>query len=525
MVVAGAAHLNRQVRWVHVSELGDISRLLRGGELLLTTGIALDLSPASLRGYVDSLAQRGLSGLVVEAGQRLDRAPQAMVEAAERADLPLVVLQHEVRFVEVTEQAHSFIINSQATELRFRQEVHEALYEMVLEGTSTEDIVRFAAQAARRPVLLANRAGMVLHVASGLVATGHLLEEWDGDGVSLQSAGTARVVRGGRSWLVTPVGARGQVLGVLGMREPGGATSERGRIVLERAAAAIALNRLAERDRLGLELQAQRSLLDDILRGAARGDLADRAAALGFPVRAARFVGGEVRWTLTDLLAPGPAAEGRARDLAQLVTRAAARSGDRILTASRPEGAVQILLSSTRGGRLDVRLADLAKAIHSEAAAGDGAEVTLAFGTEVSELKHALWSVREAGQVLDALNGRGAKLYYRIPDVRLRGLLHLLRDDERVAAFAERELKPLLEADRREGLGLVRILCEFLAHRGNKVETAAALGISRPTLYARLARVEALLQVKLTDGEALASLQVAIMAREMTRRARDLAAS
>jgi hypothetical protein len=35
------------VRWVHVSELADIATLLRGGELVLTTGIALPSAAAN----------------------------------------------------------------------------------------------------------------------------------------------------------------------------------------------------------------------------------------------------------------------------------------------------------------------------------------------------------------------------------------------------------------------------------------------------------------------------------------------
>ena len=40
-VVAGEESLDRLVRWVHAIELPDAARLLRGGELVLTTGIAL----------------------------------------------------------------------------------------------------------------------------------------------------------------------------------------------------------------------------------------------------------------------------------------------------------------------------------------------------------------------------------------------------------------------------------------------------------------------------------------------------
>jgi purine catabolism regulator len=40
-VLAGRDHLDEFVRWVHVTELPDIAYLLRGGELLLTTGMAI----------------------------------------------------------------------------------------------------------------------------------------------------------------------------------------------------------------------------------------------------------------------------------------------------------------------------------------------------------------------------------------------------------------------------------------------------------------------------------------------------
>ena len=68
LVVAGAARLDAPVRWVHAAELTDIGRLLRGGELVLSTGIALPDSAAELAAYVDSLAKVRVAGLVVELG-------------------------------------------------------------------------------------------------------------------------------------------------------------------------------------------------------------------------------------------------------------------------------------------------------------------------------------------------------------------------------------------------------------------------------------------------------------------------
>src|SRR5256885_14141742 len=69
-VVAGEESLGRLVRWVHAIELPDAARLLRGGELVLTTGIALPDEEALLGTYVAELADVGGSGLAGGLGRK-----------------------------------------------------------------------------------------------------------------------------------------------------------------------------------------------------------------------------------------------------------------------------------------------------------------------------------------------------------------------------------------------------------------------------------------------------------------------
>src|SRR5690242_21101502 len=54
-VVAGSDGLGARVRWVHVLELADAAHLLQGGELVLTTGVALPAEPALLARYAADL--------------------------------------------------------------------------------------------------------------------------------------------------------------------------------------------------------------------------------------------------------------------------------------------------------------------------------------------------------------------------------------------------------------------------------------------------------------------------------------
>ena len=82
-VVAGSDGLGARVRWVHVLELADAAHLLQGGELVLTTGVALPAEPALLARYAADLAAAGgtgVSALAVELGRRYVGAlPAALV--------------------------------------------------------------------------------------------------------------------------------------------------------------------------------------------------------------------------------------------------------------------------------------------------------------------------------------------------------------------------------------------------------------------------------------------------------------
>ena len=78
------------------------------------------------------------------------------------------------------------------------------------------------------------------------------------------------------------------------------------------------------------------------------------------------------------------------------------------------------------------------------------------------EVGAAFREAREVAELAGEQSGSPARPYYRLPDLRLRGLLHLLREDARLRAFAERELGPLLSYDAEHGTSLVTDLAAFL---------------------------------------------------------------
>lgn len=115
-VLAGADRLDVAVRWVHAIEVTDhVAGLLRGGELILSTGIALPESDAGLTSYVRELASAGVAGLGIELGRRyVSSLPSALVSAAAASGVVLVEFRREVAFVEITEAVHTAIFQARA---------------------------------------------------------------------------------------------------------------------------------------------------------------------------------------------------------------------------------------------------------------------------------------------------------------------------------------------------------------------------------------------------------------------------
>lgn len=486
------------IRWVHVSDMADLSTLVQGGELVLTTGAALRADPGR---YLRGMAEAGVLGVVVElAGQQLPAGTGAI---AERFDLALVALHRQVRFVEVTEAVHRMIVTDQFDRVDFDRRVHETFTDLSMKRASVGGIVDAAAAILDEPVVLEDLAHRVLAVS----ARGHtadLLHDWERR--SRRSTATEH-------WAVTAVGPRTEEWGRLIVPRPP-VDAARTQMVLERAGVALALHRMIERDRSGLAHQAQTGLFDDVLRSRITDEreAAARAHALGLR-SAARYVPATVRVErqaglrgMTDPVA------GQRRNVSLLdtVTHAVNASGHTGLFSVRRDGEIGMVLSLGVARSADTALTALGTDLRREIRRVEGiSESALAVAEPVERVIDAIHGLAEASHIAEvALSmAEAARPYYRAADVRLRGLISLLRSDHRVQAFAETELGALLSGDPAN----IEVLREYLRLGGNKAAVAQRLHMSRPALYKRLAAIGQALGVELDDGESRTSLHVALM--------------
>ena len=517
MVVAGADRLDTPVRWVHAIELTDVARLLRGGELVLSTGIALPDDERLLAAYIGELAGIGVAGLAVELGRRYAGSlPDALVAAARQAGLPLIAFGREVAFIEITEAVHARIIDAQLEELRVSERLHEMFTELSVAGASAEEIIRQVAALAGRPVILADLSHRVLACSPAGADPGRLLSGFAGRSRSVAMGGRT-VYDEASGWLMTAVGARGEDWGRVILvcdRPPSPADS----VLIERAATTLALGRLLARHRESLERQAHRTLISGII-SQAHADPAEaavRARALGVPVDGRQLIALVLRFRNPE---PGPlgiSAHARAAGLADAA--AAACGAERILSlvGTLDDARAGVMLSLGPRAEPDDVLARLAAQVTERAGT-----VVIGVGAAVGSIRDVRRSFLEAGQVADVAAARPAGRdraaeppFYRLDDLRLRGLLHLLRDDPRLQTFVERELGALL-AD--PGRGLIDVLAAYLAAGGDKAAAAKAANLARPTFYDRLGRIERILGTDLSSAESRTSLHVALLALTASR--------
>ena len=533
-VVAGSDGLGARVRWVHVLELADAAHLLQGGELVLTTGVALPAEPSLLARYAADLASvggTGVSALAVELGRRYVGAlPSALVRAAADSGLTLIAFEREVPFVEITEAVHARIIDAQLEELRASERLHEVFTELSVAGASPDEIVRQAAILAGRPVILADLSHRVLACEPGSADPARLLAGFARRSRALSTSGRRASGRTAydeaSGWLFTPVGARdedwGRVILVCG--EPPGGTDT---VLIERAATTLALGRLLTRHQESLDRQAHRTLISGII-SQAHADPAEaavRSRALGVPVDGRRLIAMVLR--LRDPSGPGVlgvSAHARVLDVADAAAAAC--------RAERIPSLVGTLDDARAGAMLSLSpRADPDRVLHALTAriterAGDSRDsLVIGVGAAAGSIRDVRRSFLEASQVADvaaerpdgwgADGGSDRPPFYRLADLRLRGLLHLLRDDPRVQTFVERELGPLLSAE--PDSSLLDVLAAYLAAGGNKAAAAKNAHLARPTFYQRLRRIERILGADLGSAESRTSLHVALLALEAAR--------
>ncbi len=483
IVRTSRAAMDREVRWVAVSEHADPTPWLEGGDLVLTTGMSLSDPEAQAREYVARLMAADVAGLGFGVGFSQTETPAALVAAAEEAGLPVLEVPQPVPFVALSKAVSGLLAAEEYAESAASFESQRRLIRAVLaqpEGRGSP--------AGVAAVLAKHVDGFVLHVGS----SGNVLVAYPSSAVGrlpeltseidrLRPRGllaSAALATADEHIVILPTGVKGAADGFLVVGSPRPLRSA-DQSVMNLAVSLLSWE--ASRSpgsgegmdawrRLLVSVATQRGLSAGLLDPLGLGGL-DPATAVAVTVRGRRGS------TVPDS-----------------VLAASNRSGLSVL-CRRPSGDLGGFARVDLDGGLPEGLRD---ASDDEAVEAVGVSCVL----DLSDAANVRQAVEQADRA--AALGSGLSLFTEQPS---RGLAALL-DAATVAAWADGYLAGLLAAP--EGPELMDTLRAWLSQHGQVDAAAQRLGIHRHTVRHRLRRAEGVLGRELDDPEVRADLWFAL---------------
>jgi PucR family transcriptional regulator, purine catabolism regulatory protein len=502
-VVAGESRLDNRVRWLHVSEQEDVAAFLSGGELLLTTGMLLSHDRAAQESFVSRLAEAGVAGVAVRLGGSLSEVPIAMVQKAEDVGLPLVALRRRIAFSEAMEQVHRALVAEQAALLRRAAELRTEFNDLLLQGSTPQEIVERLAQmvggavvvedAAHRPTYLAQAelSGLDAEAWSRHSRIGHAEDD---------PLPVVRVADGEPACAWLPLRVLEESWGRLHVLRAGAAFDDLDRAAVERAAAAVLLAVMSESPQSTLSgTSAGSALLHELVDHSASGmeRFRRRARILGVDFDAAETV------IACAVSVDSPADSAVDRRAVESTVRSAL-SDDTLFTGWYGDALVTLV----RAGGSAVELRDL----------GRQHAIGVSEPVPSDSLREA---VLQALQAASAAGDAGVARVRRFRDLGLDGLLEPSLDAPSLARYVEGELGPVLTHDASpdpDTAPLLPVLEALVEANGRVSKAAARLGVDRRTLATRVPTLERLLGVQLDSFDARLRLGVALRALQLMGR-------
>jgi purine catabolism regulator len=168
-LLSGERAAKAQVRWVHSTELLDPTPWLRGGELLLTTGLQLQSAKAQ-RELIARLADHEIGALGFGTGFAHKRLPPALAGEADKREFPLFEVPYELPFIAITERVFKQLLDERYEMLQ-RGMAGDVLAEALTGRLYPEEL-----QARLRPFGIGERAAVLAFAPPDPAAAAPLVE-------------------------------------------------------------------------------------------------------------------------------------------------------------------------------------------------------------------------------------------------------------------------------------------------------------------------------------------------------------
>jgi purine catabolism regulator len=526
-LLAGGKSTSNPVRWVHITEVPDPTRWLRGGELLLTTGYGFvgpeDRQLAQLKQLID----HNISGLGFGTGFSFEKVPECLVRLADEYSFPLFEVPYHVPFIAITEAVASKIVNEQYALLQRSLAVHEKLTKIVLEEKGLEAILSTLSALVGCSAVLFDFHGVVLceaayrrHLGTELVAdlwrhiSDHRADRQDFR-LAVEGVGTGVQVY--------PVVASHRIGAFLAVVKDSGDFSDYDRIILHHVVTVTALELVKKKAVAETEKRLAGDFFDELIASDLyEEEIARRLVFFGLDPEAEHLI------LLVDIdglpaSGDGDRERGALQDVKErlhwAVDEFMARRELLFISASRSDSVVVLVQPGREEGREILAMAGELQATIDRMLP----EVTVSIGIgrphrPLVDLRQSYYEAHYAIKIRRLKEAGGVIASF--DDLGSYGLLLGLQDTLSLEVFYDSVLGRLQEYDRQNSSDLVKSLACFLEANGHWGDAAEKLYVHRHTLRYRMKRVEEITGRSLDDSQDRMEFWLALKARELIEQSR-----
>lgn len=525
-LLAGKASVSNPVRWVHISEVPDPTKWLKGGELLLTTGYSFAGDEADQVEQIKRLIDHNISGLGFGTGFSFDKVPAALVRVAEEYGFPLFEVPYHVPFLAISEAVASKIVNEQYSLLQRSLAVHEKLTKIVLEEKGLEAILSTLAALVGCSAVLFDFHGVVLCEAAYRRRLGAdtVADLWRmiGDRRADRQNFALSMEGAGSSVQVYPVVASHRIGAFLAVVKDSGDFSEYDRIILHNVVTVTALELVKKKAVAETEKRLAGDFFDELIASDLyEEEIARRLAFFGLDAQLAHLI------VLVDIdegeSDVGERGEAAALDVKErlhwTVDEFMARRDVLSISASRSDSVVVLVQPGEADAAEVIRLAGELQGVVAEMLP----EISVSIGIgrphrQLTDLRQSYYEASYAIRIRRLKDERAVIASF--DDLGSYGLLLGLQDTLSLEVFYDSVLGRLRDYDAQNSSDLVKSLASFLEANGHWGDAAEKLFVHRHTLRYRMKRVEEITGRDLGSSQDRMEFWLALKARELIDQSR-----
>lgn len=493
-------------------ETTNFDSLINGGELILTTGVGLQLEKSLQVQYMKKMIERDVAAICIEFSPHFNNIPLEVLEIANLSEFPIIIFEEVVKFVDITQDLHTLIINQHHDILSNLDRMSRKFISLSLEYNGVLKILEELQAFFNENTFFVGSDLKSYYYPPESKGTLNIIQDFIIPDLN-ESHSQIITSTQGYSFALMPVRVLGQTWGHLCIQITQPYSEEFLFLMLDRATLAIAQvilrNRTIEERKQHMEDEFVRNLLVG-----REFDQTDLQTYLPAPNKNMHFRVFIIRLDASEESLKGRDWEEINLHRSMLIRTLFKEKGFLpAVSVKKNEIAIVASFPATENTGLNVnRFNQVIKMIleMNHSLFFDGGSCRIGISTTYSNLLDATTGYKEANKVLSLYDaGIVTSNYYE--DLGVYRLLSL-NNHEYLNTYINQYLTPLLEYDNNTDSNLLETLMIYLECQGSKKETSERLFIVRQTLYHRLDRIEQLLGENYLSTSNRLALEVAIKA-------------